>query len=161
MGSQVSVDTEGVHVVTGEGAVLWVKSQSDRHTTGTARRRLCVDQDGTLIGSVASTGTSHIRRLSPARMRFSASAALAEADDATARLRQTAAACLTKNSNARAAGELLGVHFNTVRYRIRQVEKLLGRPIEERRTHIEMALRYTDAYGEEILLTVTQSSGAR
>ncbi|MET8956048.1 PucR family transcriptional regulator [Streptomyces sp. NPDC004393] len=82
--------------------------------------------------------------------------ALAEADDATARLRQTAAAYLAKNSNARAAGELLGVHFNTVRYRIRRVEELLGRPIEERRTHVEMALRCADAYGEQVLPTVAQ-----
>ncbi|WP_370287754.1 PucR family transcriptional regulator [Nocardioides sp.] len=65
---------------------------------------------------------------------------LARDDDATARLRATVLAYLADGSSARAAARL-HVHKNTVLYRLRQAEDLLGRSLEERRHDLETALR--------------------
>jgi DNA-binding PucR family transcriptional regulator len=72
-------------------------------------------------------------------------------DASTVRLRQTALAFLRSGSNARAAADLLGTHRNTVLYRVRRVEELLGHPIEERRLRLELALTLLDTFGERLL----------
>lgn len=61
-------------------------------------------------------------------------------DPGQARLRATVLAYLRAGANARAAAEALGVHKNTVLYRIKQAEELLGAPVERRRLHLELAL---------------------
>ena len=38
----------------------------------------------------------------------------------------------------------LGIHHNTVVYRVREAEKLLGRPVKERRMELEIALHLAD-----------------
>ena len=45
----------------------------------------------------------------------------------------------------------LGTHKNTVLYRMRGVEELLGRPVEERRLNLEIALAVVEAFGERML----------
>jgi DNA-binding PucR family transcriptional regulator len=35
----------------------------------------------------------------------------------------------------------LGIHQNTVNYRVKRAEELLGRPLEDRRIELEIALR--------------------
>lgn len=61
------------------------------------------------------------------------------ADDATtARLRATVLAYLEVGMDGAAAR--LAIHRNTVRYRLRQAEDLLGRPVTERRRELELAL---------------------
>ncbi|MFE3546538.1 PucR family transcriptional regulator [Nocardia sp. NPDC059177] len=72
---------------------------------------------------------------------------LAGADAAAARLRETVRRYLANAGNADTAAELLGVHPNTVRYRIRQAEGLLGHPIDERRVYVELALAVIDTFG--------------
>lgn len=72
-------------------------------------------------------------------------------DASTVRLRQTALAFLRSGSNARAAADLLGTHRNTVLYRVKRVEELLGRPIEDGRLRLELALTLVDAFGERLL----------
>ncbi len=57
------------------------------------------------------------------------------------RLRETLEAYFAANSNFRAAAASLGVHHNTVRYRVEQVEGLLGQPVQVRRLELEVALR--------------------
>jgi hypothetical protein len=57
------------------------------------------------------------------------------------RLRKTLEAYFAANSNFRAAAARLGVHHNTVRYRLEQVETLLGQPAQARRLELELALR--------------------
>jgi sugar diacid utilization regulator len=64
-------------------------------------------------------------------------------DDATARLRSTLAVYLRENDRRR-TGERLGIHPNTVAYRLRQCEELLGRPVRERAFELEAALRLRD-----------------
>lgn len=66
--------------------------------------------------------------------------ALAASDDATERLRDTLRVYLKHGGDAAAAGEVLRLHPNTVRYRIRQAEKRIGRPIAQRRVQVELAL---------------------
>ncbi|MGC5024737.1 helix-turn-helix domain-containing protein [Tsukamurella sp. DT100] len=66
---------------------------------------------------------------------------------AAARLRETALAYLGAGGDARAAGAALMLHPNTVRYRIRQVEQVLGHPIDERRVYVELALHSVRTFG--------------
>jgi hypothetical protein len=57
------------------------------------------------------------------------------------RLRETLATYFASSLNAAATGAALGVHDQTVTYRLRQVEDLLGYPIYTRRVELELALR--------------------
>ena len=78
-------------------------------------------------------------------------AGLAGRDDVSTRLRETALAYLRAGGNARVAAETLGTHKNTVLYRMRGVEELLGRPVEEQRLNLEIALAVVEAFGERVL----------
>jgi hypothetical protein len=66
--------------------------------------------------------------------------ALAAQDDATVRLRETLLAWLAEGGNARRAAERLHTHKNTVLYRLQRAQRLLGRPLDERRGELELAL---------------------
>lgn len=59
-------------------------------------------------------------------------------DDATGRLRATVLAYLESGVDGAAAR--LAIHRNTVRNRLRQAEELLGRPVDQRRRELELAL---------------------
>ncbi len=72
-------------------------------------------------------------------------------DASTARLRDTALVFLQSGANARVAAERLGTHKNTVLYRLHRIEELFGRPIDERRLQLELALTAVDAIGEPVL----------
>ncbi|NMD55467.1 MULTISPECIES: PucR family transcriptional regulator [Tsukamurella] len=73
--------------------------------------------------------------------------ALAEPGDGAARLRETLLAYLEAGGDARATGKALTLHPNTVRYRVRQAESLLGHPIDERRVYVELALHAVQVFG--------------
>ncbi|MFI9505841.1 PucR family transcriptional regulator [Nocardia sp. NPDC052566] len=73
--------------------------------------------------------------------------ALAADDANTARLRETLHAYLRSHRSPEATAKLLGVHKNTVRYRIQRIEELLGHPIEARSLALEIALVCVVAYG--------------
>lgn len=73
---------------------------------------------------------------------------LAGADLETTRLRETLA-CWFEHDSHVAAAESLGVHEHTVRNRMRKVEQLLGRPVRDRRTEIQVALRLHALFVEE------------
>ena len=66
---------------------------------------------------------------------------LAAGDDATVRLAATVAIFLEEGSSFVGAGRRLGIHANTVSYRIRRAESLLGRPLTERQLELRVALR--------------------
>ncbi|MCP2293152.1 PucR family transcriptional regulator [Nocardia amikacinitolerans] len=72
---------------------------------------------------------------------------LAGADVNAVRLRRTLHAYLASHRSPEATAKLLGVHKNTVRYRIQRIEELLGHPIEQRSLPLEVALACVDAYG--------------
>jgi DNA-binding PucR family transcriptional regulator len=63
----------------------------------------------------------------------------ADTEDAR-RLRETLEAFFDSSSNFRSTAARLGLHHNTVRYRLSQAEKLLGRSAGERRLQLELAL---------------------
>jgi DNA-binding PucR family transcriptional regulator len=64
-------------------------------------------------------------------------------DDSAARLRATLMVYLQENDRQHTA-QRLGIHPNTVAYRLRQCEELLGHPVKERRFQLEAALRLRD-----------------
>lgn len=72
---------------------------------------------------------------------------LAAGDEQAERLRQTATAYLRHNRSASHAAKELFVHQNTVTYRIRQVEELLGRPVTEGQTELLCALKLAELLG--------------
>ncbi|MFE7801672.1 PucR family transcriptional regulator [Nocardia sp. NPDC057440] len=76
---------------------------------------------------------------------------LAGRDVNAARLRETLHAYLKSHRSPEAAAKLLGVHKNTIRYRIQRIEELLGHPIEERSLPLELALTCVVAYGVDAL----------
>jgi hypothetical protein len=72
-------------------------------------------------------------------------APLAGDDERSRRLRETLCAYFATGQNAAAAAARLGVHDQTVSYRLRTIERRLGRPVHSRRAELELALRL-DAY---------------
>ena len=69
---------------------------------------------------------------------------LAEEGETVARLRATLTVYFREGDNIAQAAEAIGVHPNTVAYRVRQCEELLGRSVRERRFELEAALRLRD-----------------
>jgi hypothetical protein len=66
---------------------------------------------------------------------------LAADTDAMRRLRATVQVYLDERFSPARTARRLGIHQNTVLYRIKRTEELLGRPLEERRLELEIALR--------------------
>jgi hypothetical protein len=66
---------------------------------------------------------------------------LAAEDRSTASFAATVAVFLEEGSSFVRAGRRLGVHANTVAYRVRRAEALLGRPVGERQLELRVALR--------------------
>ncbi|MQY18002.1 helix-turn-helix domain-containing protein [Nocardia macrotermitis] len=64
-----------------------------------------------------------------------------------ARLRETLHTYLRCRRSPDATAKELGVHRNTIRYRLQRITELLGRPIEERGVHLEIALECAAIYG--------------
>jgi len=62
-------------------------------------------------------------------------------DDRARKLRDTLRAYFASGHNAAAAAAVLGVHDQTITYRLRHVEKCLGEPVSARRAELELALR--------------------
>ena len=65
-------------------------------------------------------------------------------DDTAGRLRATVRAYLEENLSPARAARRLGIHQNTVVYRVKQTEELLGHEIEQRRLQLEVALRLAE-----------------
>ncbi|CAM2976055.1 helix-turn-helix domain-containing protein [Prescottella defluvii] len=66
---------------------------------------------------------------------------------ASARLRDTMRAVLACNGNQEAAARRLGIHKNTVRYRIQRAEEILGVDLLARRQKLELALECLEVFG--------------
>lgn len=65
---------------------------------------------------------------------------LGETDETTRRLADTVRAFLDENCSRGRTAKRLHVHENTVAYRIRQAEELLGRPVDKRALELRAAL---------------------
>ncbi|MBM9835479.1 helix-turn-helix domain-containing protein [Rhodococcus hoagii] len=68
-------------------------------------------------------------------------------DAASERLRDTLRAVMNCHGNHEAAARRLGIHKNTVRYRMQRAEELLGGDILARRLKLELALECFEAFG--------------
>ncbi|MEV0100832.1 helix-turn-helix domain-containing protein [Nocardia sp. NPDC050789] len=69
---------------------------------------------------------------------------LASDDPEARRHRETLAAYYAADGNYRATAASLGVHHNTVRYRVSQAERLAGRALDKRCLGVELALHLAD-----------------
>jgi hypothetical protein len=111
-----------------------------------ARRvaRLRGDGDGTVAAYPDLALEALLAENPEAARRFAASelGPLAGDSDSTVRLASTVAVFLEEGSSFVHAGRRLGVHANTVAYRIRRAESLLGRPLTERQLELRVALRF-------------------
>ena len=65
---------------------------------------------------------------------------LTEDDDATRRIAATLQVFLEEHASRARAAKRLGIHENTVTYRVRQAEEILGRPIEDHGLRLSAAL---------------------
>ena len=77
--------------------------------------------------------------------------ALAIDDESTGRLRETLRVFLGANGSYQAAAERLSIHKNTVQYRIRKAQDAVGRPSQDRRGDVELALRICHSLGSVVL----------
>jgi len=77
--------------------------------------------------------------------------ALAIDDEPQARLRETARVFLSTGGSFTATAEQLMLHKNTVHYRIRKAEEILGRPLQESRLDVELALSACRWLGSAVL----------
>jgi hypothetical protein len=66
---------------------------------------------------------------------------LAASDEATVRLATTLAVFLEEGASFVGAARRLGVHANTVTYRVHRAEELRGRPVTDRQLELRLALR--------------------
>ncbi|MFD4548547.1 PucR family transcriptional regulator [Streptomyces sp. NPDC058251] len=79
--------------------------------------------------------------------------ALAVDDEHCARLRETLQTFLATGCSYTATASQQILHRNTVQYRIRKAEETLGRPLQERRRDLEMALLAVQYLGPSFLRT--------
>ncbi len=70
---------------------------------------------------------------------------LAADSDAAMRLRATVAVYLEEQASPSRTARRLGIHQNTVIYRVKRAEEMIGRPLDERRLELEAALRLFEA----------------
>jgi hypothetical protein len=77
--------------------------------------------------------------------------ALAIDDEAKARLRETTRVFLSTGGSFTATAEQLMLHKNTVHYRIRKAEEIRGRPWQESRLDVELALSACRWLGAAVL----------
>jgi DNA-binding PucR family transcriptional regulator len=77
--------------------------------------------------------------------------ALAIDDEPGARLRETARVFLSAGGSFTAAAEQLTLHKNTVHYRVRKAEEIIGRPLQESRLDVELALSACRWLGPAVL----------
>jgi DNA-binding PucR family transcriptional regulator len=81
--------------------------------------------------------------------------ALAAGDDTTLRLAATVRTFLDENGSRGRTAKRLSIHENTVTYRLRQAEELLGRSVDKRTLELRVALALAD------LIDETPAHGAR
>jgi hypothetical protein len=74
---------------------------------------------------------------------------LASETSEMSRLRDTMEASFRYGSHV-AAAERLGLHEHTVRNRLHKVEEILGRPLQERRTELQVAMRLLRLLGDPL-----------
>jgi DNA-binding PucR family transcriptional regulator len=85
---------------------------------------------------------------------------LASRDETTRRLAATVRTYLDENASRSRAARRLNIHENTVAYRLRQAEEILGRSVDKRTLELRIALALADLV-EEAPDTNRSNPGAR
>lgn len=88
------------------------------------------------LEALGSRDTAHARQFVAEEL-----GPLAAQDAKTSQLRDTLRAYFAAAGNASACGAALGVHDQTIAYRLRRIEERLGHPVASRRAELELALR--------------------
>jgi len=113
-----------------------------------ARRvaELRVIRPGTVVGYRTADLTAVLTADPVEAVRFAEAelGQLIEDNDTAGRLRATVRVYLEENLSPARAARRLGIHQNTVVYRVKQTEERLGHAIEQRRLQLEVALRLSD-----------------
>ncbi|NKQ58687.1 ABC transporter substrate-binding protein [Amycolatopsis sp. K13G38] len=78
---------------------------------------------------------------------------LATDDEQHARARDTLRVFLATGSSYTAAAGLLSMHKNSVQYRVRKAQDMLGRPVSDNRLDVELALKLCQRLGPAVLNT--------
>ncbi|HTX47209.1 MAG TPA: helix-turn-helix domain-containing protein, partial [Solirubrobacteraceae bacterium] len=157
--------TSGEHLTDDPAAIEHTMGDGVRAAIGTCRRGLAGMADshdearvarrvaelrairpGTVVGYRTADLTALLTADPVEAVRFAESelGELLADSDAAARLRATVRVYLEENLSPARAARRLGIHQNTVVYRVKQTEQLLGHAIEPRRLQIEVALRLSD-----------------
>ena len=76
---------------------------------------------------------------------------LADDDGQHSTLRDTLRVFLQEGGSFKASAERLTLHKNTVQYRVRKAEEILGRPVAENRLNVELALLASQWLGAAVL----------
>ncbi|MFW0794660.1 helix-turn-helix domain-containing protein [Gordonia sp. CPCC 205515] len=142
------VDPAAVRItagVSGEGIAGFVAAHRDARTAARIalaprRHRAMTAYDDVTAVTLLAADPSAAQRFVRSRLRE-----LGEPEHE--KLRETARAVLTATGGADGVADTLGVHRNTVRYRVAQIERMIGRPLPERAGDILLALDYHDAFG--------------
>ncbi|WP_432168335.1 helix-turn-helix domain-containing protein [Streptomyces sp. bgisy031] len=87
--------------------------------------------------------------------------ALGEDNETTARLRETLLAFLTENGSYVATARRVHLHKNTVKYRVDKAVQARGRPLDEDRLELELALVASRRLGGAVLHTAPARASAR
>jgi hypothetical protein len=86
---------------------------------------------------------------------------LASTDEPAERLRETVLAFLVSGGSATRVAKELYVHQNTVAYRVKRAEELLGRKVSERPIELSCALKLAAVLGPAVLARTPASISAR
>ena len=134
--------------VRGEGPAGLVDSHEKAREARRVAELLAVPE-GSVVSYRAVALTSLLTAVPAVAVGFAESelGALAEESDNAEKLRTTLSVYLEENLSAVRTARRLYVHQNTVVYRVKQAEELLGRPVEQRRLELEVALRIADGLG--------------
>jgi DNA-binding PucR family transcriptional regulator len=85
---------------------------------------------------------------------------LASAAEPVARLRETVLAFLSSGGSATRVAKELYVHQNTVAYRVKRAEEILGRKVNERPTELICALTLGAVLGPAVLTEEGEEDGS-
>ena len=113
-----------------------------KHMAGLLSRRpgSVIHYRSVALASLIASDPDHALRFLDAEL-----GPLMEDSDSIRRLRATLSVYFEEGMRPVRAARRLGVHQNTVAYRIAQAEEAIGRPLTERRLELETALRLAEA----------------
>ena len=140
--------SEGVRAAIGT-PLEGLAGMADSHEEARVARRVAElrgIRPGTVVG-YRRAGLTALLTADPAEaVRFAEAelGALLDPTDTCARLRATVRVYLEESLSPARAARRLGIHQNTVVYRVKQAEEMLGGSVDERRLHLEIALRLSE-----------------